>query len=97
MDVEVSGKNLHLTRGLIQTAEDKVARLGRYVGGVERAEVRFTEEKNPRIADKDVCNLVVVGARRRVIRVKAAGPAPGAALDRVFGKAIHRVEKLKVH
>jgi len=96
MSVEVSAKNLNITKSLVQDAEEKVSKLGKYVGGLERAEVRFVEERNPRISDKDICNLVLVG-RKRVIRVRASAPAPAVALDRVVDKAVHRVEKLKVH
>jgi ribosomal subunit interface protein len=97
MNVDVSGKNLPITDGLVELAERKIARLGRYLGGVERAELRFFEERNPRISDKDVCNLMLRSPRRGVIRARAAAPDPIVALDRAIGKVIHRVEKPKAH
>jgi len=74
--------------------EEKVGRLGHLCPGMERAEVRFTEERNPRIADRECCEVVITG-HGRTIRAHAAGPAPLVAVDLVVEKLEHQLEKTK--
>jgi putative sigma-54 modulation protein len=76
------------------TVEDKVSRLGRYLDGMERAEVWFAEERNPRIAEKEICEVTMHG-HGHIVRAKAAAADPLAAVDRVVDKLEHRMEKLK--
>jgi len=73
---------------------DKVAHLGRLCPGLERAEVQFFEEHNPRIADKECCEVAIFG-HGRVIRARAAGPVPLSAVDLVVSKLEHQLEKTK--
>src|SRR5437016_6234278 len=61
---------------------------------MERAEVRFFEERNPRIAAKEVCEVTVVG-HGHVVRARAAASDTFAAVDSVVAKLEHRLEKLK--
>jgi putative sigma-54 modulation protein len=76
------------------TVEEKINRLSRYLDGMERAEVWFAEEQNPRIADKEVCEVTMYG-HGHIVRAKAAAPDALAAVDRVVDKLEHRMEKLK--
>ncbi len=76
------------------TVEEKVNRLGRYLDGMERAEVWFAEEQNPRIAEKEICEVTMHG-HGHIVRAKAAAADPLAAVDRVVDKLEHRMEKLK--
>ncbi len=96
MNVLVSSKNVEVPESLVRSAEEKINHLGKLIGGVERAELRFTEEKNPRISQKDLCNLKVVG-KNKVVRARACAHDPAAALEVVVNKAIHRLEKPKAH
>ena len=61
---------------------------------MERAEVRFHEERNPRISEREVCEVTMHG-HGHIIRAKAAAPEVLTALDKVVGKLEHRMEKLK--
>jgi putative sigma-54 modulation protein len=74
--------------------EDKLSRLVRFLDGMERAEVRFLEDRNPRIADKEVCEVTMHG-HGHVVRARAAAGDSFAAVDRVVDKLEHRIEKLK--
>ncbi len=94
MDIAIRCRNTNVSDVLRLTAEEKVARLGRYVDGMERAEVRFSEERNPRIADREVCEVIIVG-HGHTVRAKAAAADNFAAVDRVVDKLEHRLEKLK--
>ena len=94
VDISIQGRNVEVSELLKATVEDKITRLGRYLESMERAEVRFLEERNPRIADKEVCEVTVVG-HGHVVRARAAAGDTFAAVDRVVDKLEHRLEKLK--
>ena len=55
--------------------KEKVGRLGHLCPGLDRAEVHFSEEHNPRIADREWCEVIIIGHGRSV-RARAAGPSP---------------------
>ena len=94
MDVSVSARNVELTAALRSAAEEKIGRLGRFLDGMQRAEVHFSEEKNPRIAAKDVCEVTMEGHGHHV-RVKAVAADPLAAVDAAVDKLEHKLHKLK--
>ncbi|MBW8826813.1 MAG: ribosome-associated translation inhibitor RaiA [Acidobacteria bacterium] len=94
MDVTVSSRNFELTPALRTTTEEKIGRLSRYLDGMDRADVHFFEERNPRIADKDVCEVTLEGHGHHV-RVKVAAADPFAAIDGAVDKLEHRLTKLK--
>jgi putative sigma-54 modulation protein len=95
VDVSVSSRNIELTDGLRSAAEEKVGRLTRFLEGMDRAEVHFLEEKNPRIADKkDVCEVTMAGHGHHV-RVKVAATDPFAAIDLAVNKLEQQLHKLK--
>jgi putative sigma-54 modulation protein len=74
--------------------KEKVGRLGHLCPGLDRAEVHFSEEHNPRIADHECCEVIIVG-HGRSIRAHAAGPVPLVAVDLVVEKLEHQLEKTK--
>lgn len=94
MDVTVSSRHLELTDALRQAAEEKIGRLERFLDGIERAEVHFSEEKNPRIAERDVCEVTVEGHGHHV-RTKAVAADPFAAVDVAANKLEQQLHKLK--
>jgi len=95
VDVSVSSRNIELTDALRSAAEEKIGRLGRFLEGMDRAEVHFLEEKNPRIADKkDVCEVTMAGHGHHV-RVKVAAAEPFAAIDLAVNKLEQQLHKLK--
>ena len=94
MDVSVSSRHIELSDALRAVAEEKIGRLDRFVEGMDRAEVHFFEEKNPRISAKDVCEVTMEG-RGHHVRVKAAAHDPFAAVDLAVEKLEHQLHKLK--
>jgi len=94
MDIAIHGRNIEVTEALRSTVEDKVTRLSRFFEGMERAEVKFSEERNPRIAEREVCEVTMEG-HGLIVRARAAAPDTFAAVDRVVDKLEHRIEKLK--
>lgn len=94
MDVTIRGRNVEVSDSLRATAQEKVSRLSRHLDGWEHAEVHFSEERNPRISAKEVCEVTVWG-HGHVIRAKAASSDAFASVDRVIDKLEHQMEKLK--
>jgi putative sigma-54 modulation protein len=94
VDVTIRGRNVEISDGLRAMAEEKVSRLTRHLDGWEHAEIHFSEEKNPRISDKEVCEVTVWG-HGHVIRAKAASSDAFASVDRVIDKLEHQMAKLK--
>jgi ribosomal subunit interface protein len=94
MDVIVRGKNVSVPAKLRSAAQRKVGRLERVTHDAVRAEVDFSEERNPRIAERHRCAVVVHGPHQ-LVTAHAVGPAPEAALDRVLDKLRHQVARRK--
>ena len=93
MDVIVSGRQMDVSEKLRQLTEDKVSRLGRFLD-MERAEVRFSREKNPRIANPELCEVTLEGHGHHV-RAKVAAVDSFAAVDGAVAKAEQQLTKLK--
>ena len=94
MHIAIRSRNLEVSDSLRSIVEQKVTKLGRFLEGIERAEVRFTEEKNPRIPEREVCEVTVHG-HGHVVRARAVGHEPLVAVDRVVDKLEHQLVKLK--
>ncbi len=94
MEVTVRGRNVEITERLRAAAQEKIGRLSRHHEGWEQAEVHFSEEKNPRISDKEVCEATLRG-HGRIIRAKAASADSLTSLDKVVDKLEHQIDKLK--
>ena len=94
MEVTVRGRNIEVNERLRSSAQEKIRRLSRHHEGWEHAEVYFSEEKNPRISQREVCEATMRG-HGRIIRAKAASPDPLTSLDKVVDKLEHQIEKLK--
>jgi putative sigma-54 modulation protein len=94
VDVVIAqGRNI-VSDGVRMLAEEKVGRLGHLCPGLERAEVQFSEEHNPRIADRECCEVTIVG-HGRILRARACAPLPLGAVDLVVEKLEHQLEKVK--
>lgn len=94
MEITILGRNMELSDPLRRAVEEKVGRLGRFLDGMDRAEVKLSEERNPRIAERERCEVTMAG-HGHTVRVHAAASDPLAALDRAVGKLEHRLERLK--
>ncbi len=95
MDITVSSRQVEVSPGLRAATVEKIGRLDRYVDGIDRAEVHFLEEKNPRLADrKEVCEVTLHG-NGRVVRAKVAAPDQFAAGDLAVDKRETQLHKLK--
>ncbi len=94
MDVTMQCRNAEVPETLRAIAREKVTRIGRHLDGWDHAEIHFSEERNPRIADKEVCEVTLRG-HGHVVRAKAAAPDTLGSIDRVVEKLDRQVSRLK--
>ena len=94
MHVTVSARHLELSPQLRSNAEDKIGRLSRIVHDIDIAEVHFDEERNPRISDKEMCEVTIEGHGHHV-RCKVQAPDGYAAIDQAYEKLEKQLHKLK--
>ena len=94
LEITVSARHTDISPALRAAAEEKIGRLSRLLGGVERAKVHFSEEHNPRIPAKEVCEVTLEG-RGHHLRCKAAAKDGFAAIDLAVEKLEHQLHKAK--
>ena len=94
MEITIQCRNAEVPESLRAMAREKVTRVSRHLDGCDHAEIHFFEERNPRIADREVCEITLRG-HGHVVRAKAAAPETLAAVDRVVEKLEHQVARLK--
>ncbi len=94
MEVSIQCRHVEVPDSLRTVAREKVTRLARHLDGWDHAEIHFFEERNPRIAEKEVCEVTIHG-HGHVVRARASATDSFAAVDRVVDKLEHRIEKLK--
>ncbi len=94
VEITISSRGADPSEALIAAARLKIGRLPRFAEGMELARVHFAEEKNPRIADKELCEVVMEGHGHQV-RCKVSAPDRFTALDQAVEKLEHQLTKLK--
>ena len=94
MDVVIRGKNIKVSESLRDAATEHLTKLDRYANGFARAEVDFSEERNPRIAENQKCE-VLVHVKGHLLKAHASASEPFAALYAVCDKVEHQVKRLK--
>lgn len=94
MDIVVRGKNVDVPPRLRKLAREKVRKISRFTHDAGRVEVDFSELRNRRVADNQVCD-VIVHLKRNFVKARAAAAEPAAALDLVLDKVEHQVARIK--
>jgi putative sigma-54 modulation protein len=94
MDIQIRGKNVHVSEALKRATLEKLARIDRFADGHGRIEVDFFELRNRRIHDNQVCE-VLVHLKGHLVKAHAASTDMHAALDLVVDKVEHQAKKLK--
>ena len=86
MEITVSARNTEVSSALREAVEEKIGRLSRKASGLRRADVHFFEERNPRIAEREICEVTIDG------RGDPAASSPGgASSNAVDGGATSRL------
>jgi putative sigma-54 modulation protein len=93
MDIVVRGKNVDVSPRLRKLARDKLNKISRFTHDAGRVEIEFSELRNARVADNQVCD-VIVHLKRNFVKAHAAAPEPTAALDLVIDKIEHQVARI---
>lgn len=94
MDIVIRGKNVEVSETLRSAALKQMAKLDRFANGYGRAEVDFSEERNPRIADNQVCE-VLVHLKGHLLKSHASATEPFAAVSMAVDKIEHQAKRLK--
>ena len=94
MDVSISGRHVTITPRLEEVIQEKIGGLDRFLSGLDHAEVHFDEARNPRIADKESCEVVVEGHGHH-LRCKVHAPDPFSAVDAATLKLERQIRKLR--
>jgi putative sigma-54 modulation protein len=94
MDIVVRGKNVEIAKRLRATSEDKIGKLTRFAHDLTRVEVDFSEIRNPRVADNELCE-VTLHLPRHFVKAHAAATEQLAALDLTIDKLEHQLTRLK--
>ena len=94
MDITVSSRNVEVSANLKAVTAEKIGKLDRYLEGMDRADVLFSEERNPRIEQREVCEVVIQGHGRHV-RARVAAADQFAAVDAAVAKLETQLHKLK--
>jgi putative sigma-54 modulation protein len=94
VEITVSSRHTEVSDLLRESTVDKIGRLGRFLEGMDRADVHFSEEHTRRVADKEVCEVTLVG-HGHLVRCKVTAPDGFAAVDLAVEKLEHQLHKLK--
>jgi putative sigma-54 modulation protein len=94
VQVTVSSRHTEVPDNLRSVAEEKIGRLERFLDGMDRAEVHFSQERNPRITDREICEVTLEGHGHHV-RCKVHAPDGFVAIDRAVAKLEQQLHKLK--
>jgi putative sigma-54 modulation protein len=94
VEITVSSRHTEVSELLRTSTIDKISKLGRFLEGMDRAEVHFSEHNHRRVADKEVCEVTMVGHGHHV-RCKVSAPDGFAAVDKAVEKLEHQLHKLK--
>lgn len=74
--------------------QEKIGGLDHFLDGLDHAEVHFDEAQNPRISDKEFCEVVVQGHGHH-LRCKVHAPDPFTAIDMAEAKLERQIRKLR--
>ncbi len=94
MDVSISARHVNITPRLEEVIHEKIGQLDRYLDGLDRADVHLEEARNPRIQDKQICEVVVEGHGHH-LRSKVHAPDPFTAVDLAAAKLERQIRKLR--
>lgn len=94
MEIIVRGKNIKVAPNVQELTREKLAKFERFNLKMTRVEVDYSEIRNPRVHDKDLCE-VTVHLKGHFVKAHAASLDPVAALDLVIDKVEHQLTRLK--
>lgn len=94
MEITVSARHTEVSPALREAVEEKINRLAKKVYGLDRADVHFEEERNPRIIQRETCEIALEGHGNH-LRCRVNGSDGFVALDRAVAKLDAQIQKAK--
>jgi ribosomal subunit interface protein len=94
VQITITGRKVDVPDDVRSAVEKKIGSLDRFIGDLERAEVVFREEKNPRIAEREQVEVTLLGHGHKV-RASVAGTDQHQAVDLAVDKLGKQLRKLK--
>ena len=94
MEISISSRHTAITPALEEAVRTKIGQLDRYLDHLDNAEVHFDEARNPRIVDRETCEVTLTGHGHRV-RCKVNAPDALTAVDLAEAKLERQIRKLR--
>lgn len=94
MEISISSRHTAITPGLEEAVRTKIGQLDRYLDDLDTAEVHFDEARNPRIVDRETCEVTLTGHGHR-LRCKVNAPDALTAVDLAEAKLERQIRKLR--
>lgn len=94
MEIVVRAKNTKVAPAVQKITREKLEKITRFGMEITRVEVDFSEIKNPRVHDCELCE-VTVHVKGHFVKAHASSTDQLAALDLVIDKVEHQVTRLK--
>ena len=94
MEVSISGRHIAITPGLEELVRAKIGQLDRYMEQLDSAEVHFDKARNPRIVDRETCEVTLTGHGHQ-LRCKVNAPDAFIAVDLAEAKLERQIRKLR--
>ena len=94
MQVSVSSRHIELATDLKAVAIEKIGRLDRFLEGMDRAEVHFSQEVSRRRLERQICEVTLEGHGHHV-RCKVSAGDSMTAIDLAVEKLEQQLTKLK--
>ena len=94
MEISISSRHTAITPGLEEAVRTKIGQLDRYLDHLDTAEVHFDEARNPRIVDRETCEVTLTGHGHR-LRCKVNAPDAFTAVDLAEAKLERQIRKLR--
>lgn len=94
MQVIVKSRHTRVPAALKTMAVGKIERVRRFFDRIDRIEIEFSEERNPRVMRRHAVD-VTLATKAHVLRATANGVDPASAVDAVVDKLERQVLRMK--
>jgi putative sigma-54 modulation protein len=94
VEISISSRHKDITPGLEEVVRSKIGQLDRYLDDLDTAEVHFDEARNPRIVDRETCEVTLTGHGHH-LRCKVNAPDAFTAVDLAEAKLERQIRKLR--
>ena len=94
MEISISSRHTAVTPRLEAVVREKIGQLDRFLDYLDTAEVHFDEARNPRIVDRETCEVTLAGHGHH-LRCKVNAPDAFKAVDLAEAKLERQIRKLR--